>query len=807
MKTIILLLSFLVVSALPAKAQGNYAVTGKVIDDVKKPVVAANVFLLKATDSSLVKAELSGDDGSYKLQPVDAGNYLLRVSSLGTVTATQSISVAASITIPDVVLAASGHQLGEVAVRSQRPLIEAKADKMIVNVANSVINTGSTAMEVLARSPGVTVDQNDNISLKGKQGVTIMIDGKLVPIQGADLAAVLKGMPSNSIDKIELISNPGARYDAAGTGGIINIITRKDNRAGVNGSLTTGYGQGRYGKENAGGNINYRTKKVNLFASYNYSNRGGYNGLELNRRFYDNGQQYNGAYEQENNATINFHSQVASLGMDYTVSPKTTLGVALSGGGNGYTLNGNNHSGILDATATQSGYFNSQTDNTNDWKNYGVNLNARHTFDSAGSTLGVDVDYLRYNSTIEQHLYSQYYHNDGTAMQPDYNLYGTQKGYTDIRSAKVDYSHPFRSGVTLEVGAKTSFTKADNNPLFYDQSSGTNVYDSTKSNHFIYQENINAAYINLSKDWKHWGLQAGLRGEQTIAKGRQVINNDTFSRNYAQLFPSFTLTRHLTDKQDLGLTLSRRIERPSYEQLNPFRNYIDPTSIHEGNPYLNPALTYAIELNHIYAGKFITQLSWSRTTDAITQVILPEANEVTVVSDRNLATNTIYSFTGTYPIQVFKWWNSMNTINVYYTHFQGDLANTPLSDGSPAFTLSTQNSFTLPKGWSAELSGWFQSKQRYGYMTLNPMSGINVGLQKPLLQGKLILKLSGTDLLYHQNPTGSNDYSTYHELFIVRRDTRTANMSLTWRFGKGGQARRHAGSAEEEKARAGGQGQ
>ncbi len=783
------------------------SVSGTIYDANSRPLPMVNLLLLRAADSSLAKTGISDDQGRYTIDPVADGSYLVKASRLGYEPAFSApVTVDGGMAaVPDIRLQEQRKDMKEVTVRAQKPLIEVHADKIVMNVENSIVSTGSTALEVLQRAPGVNVDQNDNISLKGRQGVNIMIDGKLIPIQGADLANLLKGMPSGSIEKIEIISNPGARYDAAGTAGIINIRTKRDKRMGTNGSVTAGYTQGIYPKYNGGFNLNYRGKKVTVYANYNYGRRIGINELFLYRRFLEN-DAITGIYDQHNFAKIRFENHTASAGMDYVLSSRTTVGAIFTGGGFSTRLHGDNQSRVLDAAGEPTYLFNTQTDNHNNWRNYGLNLNLRHQLDTAGRELSVDADYARYTGNNYQDIYTTYFHTDGSFMKPDYHLYGELNGHTDIRSLKADYTHPLKSGTRLEAGFKTSFVTADNDPAFYDRSGGGNRYDSSRSNHFIYHENINAVYVNANKDWKQWSVQLGLRGEQTIANGHQLVDDTRFDRNYFQLFPSLALTRHLNAAHDLGVTLSRRIDRPNYRQLNPFKDYLDVSSIHQGNPYLNPALTYAVELSHTFKNRFITQVSWSRTTDVITQVIQPEANQITIVTDKNLATNSVYSLSGTYPFQPFKWWSSTNSINAFYSHFEGDLANTPLSDGTPAFSVSTQNTLTLPRNWTAEASGWYQSEQRYGYMFLHDMWALNFGFQKAFLDKKATLRLNVTDIFWRQNPEGESNFRDYREDFIVRRDSRTAGVSFAYRFGNRSVApvRRRMRGAEDELRRAGG---
>jgi hypothetical protein len=796
MKYLLLIILF----CLPLRSEaGSGSLSGKVRNPQGKPVTGVVVLVLKAADSALVKTGITDDAGLYLLEDMADGDYLVAVNQV-----MQPVTVHGEVAaVPDLVMAET-REIREVTVRGQKSLIEAKADRIIVNVENSIVNTGSTVLEVLQRSPGVNVDHNDNISLKGKQGVTIMIDGKIVPVQGTDLASILKGMPSNSVEKIELITNPGVRYDAAGNAGIINIITKKDKRKGFNGSATGGYAQGIYPKANAGFNLNYRTKKLNVYTGYNMAYRDIKNELILYRQF-DTNKSYQLAYDQHNYARIDIQTHTANAGVDYSLTDRTNIGIMLNAGQTIHNSTSRNAASLLDADRNIFSSFNNTTGNNSSFYNYSANLNLRHSFDSLGRELGVDADYATYYNYNDQHLYTRYKNADGTPKDIPAILMGKMHGKTTIRSLKADYSHPLGSKAKLDAGFKTSFVTADNDPVFYDQSSGVDIYDSSKSNHFIYKEQINALYVNANKEWTKWGVQLGVRAEQTIADGHQLVNDARFEKRYLNFFPNIAVTHHLDAKTDIGLNLSRRIDRPSYRQLNPFKNYLDPTSIHEGNPYLDPSFTYTAELSHIYDGKFITQLGYSQSQNMITEVIAPTAGNITLITNRNLATNTIVTLSGVYPFQVFKWWNSTNYLAAYYTHFRGDIANTSLNEGTFAVSLSSQNSFILPRDWSVELNGWYQSEQRYGYMVLRALSSINIGIQKNLFDKKATLKLGVTDLLYKENPIGYSNFTNYHEDFIVRRDSRMVNISFTYRFGNKAiaPAKKKQRGAEEELRRAG----
>lgn len=809
--TYTIIIVFLLLNFLSLQTFAN-EVKGKVTDEKGNEIESATVVLLNKENQSLVASALTDASGSFELENVADGNYALKITMLGYEEfSNNDVNVkGGDASLKTIALKAKTNKLKEVSVRAQRPLIEVKADKIVVNVENSIISSGSNAMEVLSRSPTLNVDQNDNITIKGKQGVTVMIDGKPMAVSGTDLSNILKSMPSDNIGQIEIISNPGAKYDAAGTGGIINIRTRRDKRMGMNGSVNGFYGQGVYPKYGGGINLNYKNKKISSYISYNYAKRWWFNHLKLDRRFYSNQDALQFSYVQDNFMKMGMDNHNLSWGFDYGIGKKTILGAVLTGSTTKFGPLAANDSRALDEHNDVLYYFKTDGHHNNEYYNYSANANLRHRINEQGHELNADIDYARYWNNSSQNFVTTYNRPDGTIYQPTYYMHSDLEGLTQIRSIKADYTRPMNSKAKLEAGMKSSYVTSDNEPLFYEKTTGDFVLDTKRSNHFIYKENINAGYVNYAKDWEKWSTQLGLRVENTNVTAEQVTLDSTYIWSYTQLFPSLAVQRHLGKKHDIGVTLSRRIQRPNYQQLNPFKFFIDNTTYRTGYPYLRPALTYAAELSHTYKKRFVTTFSYSITSNNITQVIQPSETEdsVTVQTDKNLANVYFYSLNGAYPFQVTKWWTSMWNLNLYYNHFTGYLANTNLSNGSPGYTIYTNNSFMLPKGFGAELSFWYQSRQVYAFMDLKQQWMLNAGVQKSLFNNKGTLKLNIQDIFWTRPPRAISTYTNYIEDFKVNRETRVASITFSYRFGKQtvAQSRRRRGGAEDEKNRVGSSG-
>jgi hypothetical protein len=811
----ILLSSVLLAGLFVAAQRGRIKVN--IVNEQQALVENATVELLRGKDSVLVKAGISDRTGVAELENIRFGDYLVKVSMINygtyysapfTLSAEQTESI-----LPKIVLQPKAAQLGAVTVTAKKPFIQKLSDRIVVNVDNSIVSAGSSAMDVLERSPGVNVDQNDNISLRGRSGVIIMIDGKPSAMTGADLANYLKGLPSAAIERIDIITNPSAKYDAAGNSGIIDIRMKKDQRFGTNGTFTAGYGQGIYPKANSGTTFNYRNKKVNVFGNYNYAYRIGLNHLLLDRNFYTDQGVFSGQDLKDNYSKPKIGSHTTRLGADFFPSKKTIIGFVVNGNFSHFRRTNDNSSTVIDQHKQKESTFKTQARNNDHNSNFVSNANLKHTFDSTGKELTADIDYGFYNSASLSRTATQYYKLDGTALQPDYILDGDQDGNLKLFTVKSDYTNPLKKGAKFETGFKLSFVTADNDAKFWDLSTGTPYNDVNKTNHFYYKENNNAAYINYSKDFKKFDIQIGLRGEQTNIKTKQANGNIEWDSSYFQLFPSAFFNYKLAEEKTLGLSVSRRIDRPGYSQLNPFLFLIDVTTYATGRPGLLPQLTWSYEMSYTVKSLSFT-LGYSHTKNNQNIAIarfkdvfpsIPTAGNVTVQIPINLSSSDYFGLTIAAPVRIAKWWNMINNGNLYYEKFNGSLGITQLNKGKPAAYIQTNNTFTFKKGWTAELNGSVNTGGQYGFMVADPQWGIVTGVQKTILKNKGTLRFNITDIFWTNLPKAVITYNNYIEKWHAYRETRVANLSFTYRFGnnKVQQARRRSTGSEEERQRAG----
>jgi outer membrane receptor protein involved in Fe transport len=786
----------------------RYNINGKLASEQNTRVAEVAIQLLQASDKKLVKIEYPDEQGNFLFEKIPTGTYILVTQSMSFITYQSSpIVLNKNTDAGTILLKPTSTTLKETNIVAIKPLIQQQYDKTVLNVAGSISAAGSTALEVLAKAPGITIDQNDNIAMRGRQGVLVMIDGKQVPMSGQDLANMLRNMSATQIDKIDLITNPSAKYDAAGNAGIIDIRLRKGMSAGTNGNVSLSYGQGAYPKFTPSLNFNSKHKKVNVFGSYSYGYWEDYNDLTIYRKFYDPNNQVTGGNDYDNFFKYLSKSHNARVGVDYNIKPNIVVGIVANGNFAGIDISSNSAAQSFDAQQQKAGTFTTTGDNHPTRNNGSINLNYKHTIDTTGKELTADLDYARYNSGEIQHYKTLYFDNEHLPSKPLFLLLGDLNGDLNIKSFKIDYTHPLKSiGVKLETGIKSSWVKSDNNVKFFDQSTGQDILDEGKSNHFIYEENINAAYLNASKKWKQLSIQLGMRLENTNANGIQVTSKDNFDRKYTQFFPSGYIGYTFNSNNDLGLSLSRRINRPSYRQLNPFKIFLDPLTSSAGNPYLNPELTNSFELTHTFKQQYTTKIGYSRTTDNILMVLSPDVQPNSVLqTSRNLAKYDYYSFSFGFPVAIGKWLNSTNNALLYYGKYQGHLVNTDLDASRVSFNFNSSNTINLNPVTTMEVVGNYQSRSYYGFFDEGSYWSVNIGGQRQLWDKKASIKLNLSDVFFTNQTRATTKLTGYGERFIQNRDTRVLTLTFSYKFGKSSSngAKRNTGGAEEEKGRAG----
>ncbi|WP_231427865.1 outer membrane beta-barrel family protein [Pedobacter sp. Leaf250] len=814
MKILLMLMACLMVCG-ASFAQNFHKIKGKIVHEKAVGVPFAIIRVLNLPDTSMVKTVYSNQDGLYEISELKSGNYLLSISMVGyKAKKTEKFSLNSDLKMPDISIESLTKQLKEVSISGKKPFIEHQIDKTVLNVENSITATGGTALEVLEKAPGVQIDrQSDQIKLNNKTGVLVMIDGKTNFLSGADVTALLSNMSAEQISTIELITNPSSKYDAAGNAGIINIKLKRNKAYGTNGTVSFNGGQGIMPdsptdlyRAGVNLNLNHREGKWNIFGNGAMARKSNFNNTYLNRTTLSNGlaSSLTQNFDRKNKG-IGFQGK---LGTDYYASDKTVFGVMLDANTVKTKLDNfskTNINAIQNGTSTLSAIL-QDAYSTSPASNLTANFNIKHDFNKNGKSLTFDMDYSGFSNEKEENFLANYLNAGGNSTNQT-SLRNTTDAKINVYAAKTDLTLPLSKSMKIETGLKSSYVVTNNDFLSEQFLSGVWQNDLGKSNNFVYKENINAAYANFLKEWKMWQIQIGLRVEHTHSNGNSVTDNKEVDRNYLSLFPTTFLNQKISENHNIRYSYSRRVDRPNYQQLNPFVFYMDPLALDQGNPYLKPQFTNNFEINYSYKQASLT-LGYSDTRDMITQI--SQQNDETRVINvirQNLGRFQNFSAGVYVPVKIAKWWSVQNNASIYYSKFEdGNLEGGAYSAGQAAVNLFSSHSFTLPQNFSVEINFWLNTPRVSGVeRTTITQYAFNAGIQKSMLNKKLKLRLNMDDIFLTNYWAGSLIYQNVNMTVTNRYTSRRANFSISYVFGNQNvkSARSRNTATEDIKNRAG----
>lgn len=779
------------------------------LNENHEPVTDASVHLLNK-DSSLVKVQRSDKEGVAGFDGLLENNYIIKITHLGYQTVYSPINDLQQHAVYErsVTLLQAAAVLQDVTVTSKAPFVQFRPDKTVINVEAGITNAGASIMDVLEKSPGITIGRDGTIIMKGKPQVMLLIDGKPTQLSGAELQAYLSGISASQVDVIELIDNPGAKYDAAGNAGIVNIKTKKNKQKGFNGNISLSAGQGFYSKGNHSLTINYRAGKFNLFA--NYGARLGKEKMNLYalRKYFDTNGNDSLLLDQPNFTKTKISAHNLKAGIDFFASAKTTIGLAFTG-----NLTNRNVSSFSKIEWMSPSYIVDSTINTwgtrhIEFKRAGINFNAKQSF-SDNSEITADIDFIRFDVAGGQDFQTQL-DVPGSEVQA---TRGNIPSRLDIFAAKIDYSKKIKQFL-VEAGVKTASTNTDNLAEYDYYDGNTWQNDLGRSNHFLYDEKIHAAYGSVDAEMGKWHWQGGLRYELTSYKANQlgnaVIKDSTFQKNYGSLFPSAFVSYNADSSNTFTIKFGRRIDRPQFQTLNPFIITINKYTFEGGNPFIKPQYTWSFELMHTYKQFLSTGISYSYLKDYFSQIFIIDSNSSnvnknTIIYTRgNVGTFQNIGVTASLQIPLTKWWNLAVAAVYNHKNIEGFVWG-PLKASVDQLNISLNNQFRFGKGWAAELSGYYLSNSQIDLQeTLTPQGEMGAGISKQVLQNKGTIRLAIRDMFYTQNYSGYSHFQNADEPFTVKWDSRVARITFNWRFGKAMKAiKRSAGGASEETDRVG----
>ncbi|MCH7403708.1 outer membrane beta-barrel protein [Belliella kenyensis] len=785
-----------------AAAKETGLIFGQVKDQKGEVLPFANVMLVDAESESMITGAVSDDAGKFSIETSRFGKVRLIVSSIGFETMkTESFQIKAGdrLDMGSLSIQEEVSSLSEVTVRANRPEVIIEPDKTTVNIEGTVMAEGNTALDVIGRSPGIYVDQDGNINLNGRSGVTVMINDRPSYMSAEDLANFLRAMPADNIKSLEIINNPTSRFDAEGAAGVINIKLKKGNVDGVFGSAQVG---GLYNGQFApttGLTLNVKKGKWTNNASLNYNEYAVFNDLEIKRNFLL--PEGLSVFDQDSRITTRNRNLFFNGGTDYEINKNHSVGMSVQAS----KSSGNDVSRALTQVTnpgtTDRDFLRSINDSEDGRYRLFGNLHYVGLLDTLGTKITTDIDYTKMHSDATAVLGNYVWVNEAEDQADFDRIRNINNMDYHIFTAKVDFTKPFGKGRVLETGVKGSWVKSDNNlDLSRSVAEGPFVTD-PNSNRFIYNENVLAAYASYKGKFSDKvGFQAGLRGEYSDILGTSVTLGQENAQQYFDLFPSMFIQHKVSKDYQIVYNANRRITRPNYRLLNPFVFYIDPLTTERGNPNLRPQYAHNLEMNHVIKGAYQFSLGYSLTTDVFQQIFEQDVeSRTTTTYNANLDRSQNVNFRGIIPVEITPWWNTSNMVQVNYAKWKSQIGDALLDVDQVSYMARSQHNFILPKGFKAELIGMYMSPMLWGQATIGAMGGIDAGITKTFAKDKLSLTVNGTDLLRTQVIRADVQFDQIDTFFRQYRSNQGVRFTLRYKFARGESFRvaNRSGSSEE----------
>ncbi len=793
-------LLFIALTLFTHLAYAQIHLEGHLINEASEPLPFANILVQYEADTSLYKGFISDENGHFAFE-IPNDSFLLQFNFLGLHPLTLSADSVQKLEGP-ITLSPLSNQLTSVEVTAAKPLLQRLEDRLLVQVSDSPLSLGSNTLDILQRSPGIIVDQDGNISINGRSGVRIYLDGKDLRLSGDQLSSFLEGLTASNIERIEIITNPSAKYEAQGNAGIVDIITKKGLLMGTNGSISLSPGLGRYFRWENNISFNHRRKKLNLYGQYNFAKRNQYMEIIIDRKFLENGAPRE-IIDMQTLFRLPIETHAPRLGLDYEISQNTTVGILVNAFSNITGQISDNEIISRDESSTPKQFQLTDGNTKTNWHQFNSNVNLSHTFSNQGK-LKFDLNYARYDNGSDQTFDSRFLRPDETLLLEN-SLIGNVNGQLDLLGLAIDYSTPLGSNKTFEIGWKNTLVNTDNDLEYFDVENDVTSINEGLSNRFIYHEEIYGAYANLRFKQERWNGSIGLRAEKTAIEGDQRSTDEKFTNNYLNIFPTASINYSLHQNHTLGFSVSRRLDRPGYNDLNPFRFFVNNYTYRVGNPFLTPQFTWSAEVNYTFKQRYYFAINYGLTTDNLNRAIFQEGTEdIVVVKPINIDDLNSLGIVASLPIQFTKKWSSQWNLNLSLNDYQGEIGGFTFDRLNTIFVLNTNHSISLGKGLRIQLGGFYLPSHYASISKIKDISQISVGLQKSILQNRGSIRFNFNDIFYQGYPRGRTVFGRIDDTFISKRDTRFATLAFSYNFGKQTvkSQRRRSTRIEEELQRA-----
>ena len=780
-------------------------VSGVVVDQkTKEPVEYATVALQSIKDSTIVGGGVTNSKGKFYINELKLGRYILIVDFIGFKRYTsEPFGLGREGVAKDfgkIEMELSGeNELQEVEVQVDKPLITTAIDKKVFNAEKNITSSGGTALDVLQNVPSVEVDQDGNVGLRGNQNVTVLIDGKPSGLTGGSRQALLEQIPASSIENIEVITNPSAKYDPDGMSGIINIILKKNKLKGFNGMVSTQVGNGRIdqttsrfstiNKYNVNTSLGYRDHRFNAYGNLTLNKRKRFSEGAVDRESAQTGSVFGLGQTSYNDG--NRDSYMGKVGLDIYLTKKSTINTSA-------TYNSRNRNGIEQINYTD--YFNNNitairirdNDDLHGGSSLDLNVGFTQEFNKKDQNLSIQL-----NQSMGSHdkdgVYEETIYDENYLFQSAFDQQNIEDNKNSVSTIQLDYVHPVNDKLKFETGFKTIIRAIDNDFKAYNDG----VTDSLLNNRFLYNEQIHAAYgIAHYKINEKWSTQVGLRQEITNYESKLVDSDTTFPNSYNPLFPSAYLNYAFDEYSNLNLSYSRRINRPSIHSLNPFTDYSNPLLLRSGNPFLQPEYINSYELAYSkYTKKGISinpSLYYKHTIDVITRVVRTDTAVVNrrIVKRENIGTTDTYGVEFVFSGKVQPYWRMTVSSNFYWNKTTSDLEDIDLNNDAIGGRLSFINNFTIKKNTDIQVISWYNMPRYFALGYIKYMGSIDFAIKHKIWDGKADISLRVSDILDTQRFAIILDYDDensnahIYDDVIYDWESRNVFVGFTYRFGK-----------------------
>jgi outer membrane receptor protein involved in Fe transport len=770
-------------------SNAQVGIRGKITDSLDTGIPYVPLAIISSADSAVVKGAVTDDSGFYIIDnTVKPGRYLLKIVATGfrvEYSPVFDLDSLSSVTIPDIRLSVGAVNLNMVSVSAIQNTVDFKNGNIIINVENSPLAFGNSVFDLLKRMPGVNIDNENKISIQGRSGVKVLIDDRMQQVSDDQLVNLLKGMSANSVSKIEILKNPPVKYDASGTAGLINIVSKKVKVVGFKGDINIAGSQGFYSGMRGGVSLNYKAKKASFYASINGNSGLSRSSLKWSRNFdFDT---IKSSLEQ--NSVTRYHEQaiVVKAGADFFINSKNTIGFSVDGNSGMETPYESGTMKIVNDSSQGFKILEYSSVNPDSWTSISYNINAEHKFDTLGTTISFSSDYNTYTENASGDFYNYYFNEDNVQSLLPYIYRSKNDISLNIGSSRLDFKKNIGKSADMETGIKGSFINQTSAYVFENRNNTSNEYiiDTLYTNEFSYEEQNLAGYFTFHKALEKLDLQLGLRGEYTMLQGHNQTSNYGFSRDYFQLFPNLSLEYNYSETHNWQFTYNRRIDRPGFSNLNPFKWYSNQYTSGQGNPLLKPEISNTLELTHSYNSVIYNSFSYSHVTNYIL-FYTSQNNETkeTIQTVGNIKGNDTYGYNLFIEKDLISWLSLSLNGSASYFYYNGVIDGKILKSGGLYYSAFANAIILLPAKTKFEVSGNYSGPMVYGIGSTKSNWYVNLAVKKSFFHDKLNVSVGVNDLFHTNINRNQIRFENQDWTLVQISDTRRLKVAVSYSFGK-----------------------